>query len=237
MVPIQILKTVGRNWRALLDVVTSVALLGAIAVLILPHLRGEPTSAGPSASELPVPSEPLQVNGASAIGSPDAAYALIEFSDFECPFCGRFARETLPALRREFVDKGKLLFVFRHLPLSIHPLARGAAIAAACAGRQGKFWMLHETLFQPAVALEPVSIKSAVAGMGADVGQFENCLVTEGPNEVSADVNTAAQLGIKGTPAFFLGVLQKDRTVRVLATLSGARPIEDFERFLRQSIK
>ena len=225
----QLVARIVRNWRAFIDVATSIALLGAVAVVILPRIRSElPPSPPPSgASELLVPAEPVQLTAAAAIGSNEATYALIEFSDFQCPFCGRFARETLPTLRREFVDKGTLLFVFRHLPLSIHSLASGAAAASACAERQGRFWPLHDALFQPQAALEPAAIRSLAAELDLNVDKFDSCLTAEGPIDVSADVTTATALGIKGTPAFLVNG----------RFYSGSRPYAEIQKVVEDELQ
>jgi protein-disulfide isomerase len=87
--------------------------------------------------------------GVPVIGSQDAPVTIVEFSDFECPFCGRFFKETYPRLKARYIDTGKVKIVFRHFPLvSIHPSASNAAIAAECASRQGKFAEYHDTLFE-----------------------------------------------------------------------------------------
>ena len=80
-------------------------------------------------------------------GNTDAKVTVIEFSDFQCPFCKQHVEETQPALDEEFVDSGKVMWVFKHFPLSIHPQAPAAGAAAECAADQGKFWEMHELLF------------------------------------------------------------------------------------------
>lgn len=82
-----------------------------------------------------------------ALGDPNAPVTIIEFSDFECPFCRRFWQETLPQIKAEYIDTGKARFVYRDFPLSMHPGAFPAALAANCANQQGKFWEMHDKIF------------------------------------------------------------------------------------------
>lgn len=96
----------------------------------------------------PLPSSPVPLAGAHLKGSPDAKIGIIEYSDFQCPFCGVFARETLPEFTRQYIDSGKVLLAFQHLPITtLHPLAVDAAVAADCAGEQGHFWAMHDSIF------------------------------------------------------------------------------------------
>ena len=92
----------------------------------------------------------LSVEGAQFLGQKNATVTVVEFSDYQCPFCARHVQQTLPLLRKEYVDTGKVKYVFRDHPLeSIHPAAFKAAEAARCGGEQGKFWEMHDKLFIP----------------------------------------------------------------------------------------
>src|SRR6185436_20936742 len=97
------------------------------------------------AAQADVPNFDLTLAGAATKGRASAPLVMLEFSDFECPFCGRYSRETYPQVQREYVDTGKVRYVFRHTPIErIHPQAMKAAEAAECAGTQGKFWEMHD---------------------------------------------------------------------------------------------
>lgn len=93
----------------------------------------------------------VNVQGSYSLGSDDAKVTLVEFSDFECPFCARHFSQTYPQLKSEYIDTGKLKYVFKHFPLSFHPNAQKASEAAECAGDQGKFWEMHDLIFQSQV--------------------------------------------------------------------------------------
>ena len=114
-----------------------------LIVVSVKILIGPPVPPAP-----PLPKDPVDLAGAILAGNPSAHVAMIEFSDFECAFCGRFTRDTEPTLWHEYVDSGQLLVAFRHLVLEErHPHALRAAEAGECANRQGQFWPMHDVLF------------------------------------------------------------------------------------------
>jgi protein-disulfide isomerase len=155
---------------------------------------------------------------------------MIEFSDFQCPYCAVFARSTLPVLERDFIQTGRVLFAFRNLPLrSIHPLAQGAAEGAACAGQQGKFWEMHNSLFSDQRHLDQTSLLRRADAIQLHASTFASCLNGGATDVIQEDESAAQALGIDGTPTFFLGTLLADGRVRVLNVLTGARPVLEFE--------
>ena len=126
------------------------------------------------------PAEPqnvvLSVDGAPSLGNGDAKVTLIEFSDYQCPFCGRHFSQTLPRLMTEYVKTGKVKYVLRDFPLEpIHPLAFKAAEAARCAGDQGKYWEMHGRLFSNQQALGPKDLPRHAEAVGLDVTRFQEC--------------------------------------------------------------
>jgi protein-disulfide isomerase len=158
-------------------------------------------------------------------GPADAKVTVIEFSDYQCPFCKR-AEPTVQALLQKYPTQVRL--VYRHMPLDgLHPRARAAAIAAVCAEQQGKFWEYHDALFQNQQALSDTDLDKYAADLGLDAGKFKTCRqdpATE--TRVNTDAAAARQAGLTGTPAFFVnGIL-----------ISGARPIEDFTRWIDQEL-
>lgn len=161
------------------------------------------------------------------------AVVTLEFSDFQCPFCSRFTLTTFPELQSEYLNTGKVLLAFRHLPLDqIHPNAREAAEAAECAGRQGKFWELHDTLFLDPNRLSRDDIQGYAAAVGLRQPDFGRCLDGEASGRVAADVAEAMKLQVYGTPAFLLGVLESDGRLRVMERMSGAQQIGPFRAVL-----
>lgn len=188
--------------------------------------------ATPPAAAAPVlPLTPVAIGGSAMRGDEKAKVTLVEFSDFECPFCGRFTRETYAQIQREYVDTGKVRYVFRHLPLEgAHPNAFGAAVAAECAGAQNKFWEMHDRMYANQRALTHAGLLQTAQGLGLDVAAFERCLASEPPKKkVRQDLADAAALSANGTPSFFFGVEEKGGKVKVVQRLTGAKTFPVFK--------
>lgn len=182
--------------------------------------RRAPQPASPA-----LPREPLSITDAPAKGRRDAPLAIIEFADFECPYCGRYARETLPMLDREYIATGKLVYVFRHLPLAqLHPHAFNAAVVATCAARQGRFWEMHEQLIMHQTSLTDDDLLTRARVVGLALAPFNDCRISDGPTRVRADLHAAESLGLSGTPTLLLGTTDPDGRVRVRRIVTGAVP-------------
>lgn len=168
-----------------------------------------------------------------AQGRADAPVTLLEFTDYQCPFCRRFQAESWPQIKRAYVDTGKVRFIVRDLPLNFHASAEPAAEAAHCAGEQGRFWPMHEALLLEGAALSAPALESQARKQGLDVGRFEAC-VSSGKYKAAIERNAALahSLGLDGTPAFIVGTVQ-DRELHGQA-LMGALPFADFDAAFRQ---
>lgn len=154
----------------------------------------------------------IPVGGSPTKGSESAPVTIVEFSDYQCPFCAR-SEVLIEQVLRE--HGGKVRFVYKHFPLlSIHPQALPAALAAAAADRQGKFWEMHAILFANQRALQPEQLKGYAEQLGLDVEKFEaDRQAPEVRKLVQDDVRLAQQLGVRGTPTIFVnGKLLRDRT-------------------------
>jgi protein-disulfide isomerase len=137
------------RWRSILDIIAAVSMTLAAIVMILWVARSYVRRPHVVQVEPAPPTEPVALEGAELRGDRGAGVAIIEYSDFQCPSCGHFARESLPVIDRLYVQPGKVLLAFRHFPISdLHPFAFAAAEAATCAGRQGQFWNMHDLLFR-----------------------------------------------------------------------------------------
>lgn len=222
--------------RSILDTTATLFVIAVCATMLWFMLSGR-GSIGQSGRqdvparrpEPPLPSEPLSLDGATTLGNRTAKVAVIAFSEFQCPYCGVFARDTWPTLERSFVQSGKVLFAFRHLPLeSIHPFAAQAAQAAECAGRQGKFWQMHDLLFKDQKRLDVPSLREHAKALGLAPSDFARCLDGEMTAKVQRDASTAKALGVSATPTFFIGSLQADGRVKVVQRLAGAQPLAQF---------
>ena len=169
-------------------------------------------------------------------GNPNAPVTVVEFSDFQCPFCSRFFQQTLPLIEENYIDTGKIKFVYKDLPLdSLHPNARAAHIAAECADEQGKFWEYHDVLFEKQSqwsSLASSELENTFTEFATDMGlqaaSFESCM--QSPNiadEVNKDTLEAASYGATGTPTFFIGN-EKDGFIKLV----GAQPYAVFQRVI-----
>jgi len=160
-------------------------------------------------------------------GDKDAPVTIVEFSDYECPFCVRFYSNTFGELKTKYIDTGKVKFVYRDFPLSFHQNAQKAAEAAECAGEQNKYYEMHDKLFEDGVSGGVTAFKGYAQEIGLDTSEFNNCLDSgKMASEVKKDFDDGAKFGVSGTPAFFInGKL-----------LTGAQPIQAFEQMIEQEL-
>lgn len=183
----------------------------------------------------PDPDRPgYTVAGDEYRGNPDAKVVVIEFTDFQCPYCRRHVEETQPTLDQTFVETEKIFWVFKHFPLSFHPQARAAGIAAECAAEQGKFWEMHHLLFSGVESWsisDPSAIFTEMAKQ-ADLAleAFGACLTDEAIGQrVDSDQQDGAQF-VKGTPTFIVLYGQEGRII------PGALPVDRFTQALQQVV-
>ena len=168
----------------------------------------------------------LSLGTSPSRGSATAPLVLVEFSDYECPFCIRHFMQTMPELEREYISTGKLRYVFMDFPIDqLHPEAIKAHEAARCAGEQGKFWEMHQRLFTPAGTHRVDRLKNLASEAGLDRATFDTCLDSGRMlAPVRASVDRATQLGADGTPQMYLGIADADGTFRILRSIRGAVP-------------
>ncbi len=169
--------------------------------------------------DLPQPRVQVAAEG-PARGPKDAPITIVEFSDFECPYCGA-AHDTVEQVMSTYA--GKVRLVYRQFPLSFHPHAAKAAEASLCAADQGKFWEYHDVLFKNQKKLEPTDLKAHATEVGIDSQKFGQCLDSgDKKKAVDADQQAGLQAGVGGTPAFFINGI----------FLNGAQPIDEFKKVI-----
>jgi protein-disulfide isomerase len=224
------------RWQSLVETAALVLLACSVAWAVIAKPApgtGAVRTAGPARPpEPPLPTTPISLAGAHVLGQKTAKVALDMYSDFQCPYCGRFARETLPALEEQYVRPGKVLLVFRNYPLPMHPFAEKAAEAAECAGDQGQFWPFHDALFANQAALDVPSLQQRAGDLHLDLQAFAACLQGSAASRVQADKSGGGALGVSATPTFLVGTLLGDETMKAMRRLSGAQPLAEFQALL-----
>lgn len=170
---------------------------------------------------------------APVLGRADAPVTLVEFSDYQCPYCRMFFSDTFPTLKHDYIDTGKLRYVFRDYPLDqMHPQARKAAEAAHCAGEQGKYWEMHDLLFQNQQALASAQLTEHARNLGLDGASFDACLESAKYAErVKEGQSTGAAAGVRGTPGFILAKTQPGDSVEG-RPIRGAQPVDAFRKLI-----
>lgn len=174
----------------------------------------------------------ISLAGAKIRGSASAKVMLVEFSDYQCPFCGRHYRETMPLLEREYIASGKIRYAFLDFPIeSLHREAVKAHEAANCAADQNRYWPMHNRLFENPRPLGPDQLRAHASAVGLDMGPFRQCLDSGKHAEtVQRSIAAATAAGANGTPAFFLGVVDPGgQSLRASRFISGAQPFARFK--------
>lgn len=147
----------------------------------------------------------VDLEGVYFLGKENAPVKIIEFSDFQCPFCGRHYSQSHSQLVKEYVDTGKAVFYYKHFPLSFHPEAYPAALAYECAGEQDKNWEMHDKIFENQDAMSEASYKQWANDLGLNTAKFNECFDSDKYKEkIDADFNEGQELGVSGTPSFFI---------------------------------
>lgn len=230
----------GRQWQQTVTIRISHLLVVAVALAFVggfgfhaalfpsPGLpSGGSSSLAPAATAPPAGNGRISVSEDNdpSVGPSSAKVVLIEFSDFQCPFCLR-AQPTVEQLLSTYGDR--IRFVYRHYPLPNHPNARPAAEASVCAGEQGKFWPYHDKLFANPSKLADADLKKGAADLGLDASRFNACVDSHKyKSEVDADIRAGEEAGVNGTPAFFVNGRM----------ISGAQPFEVFKRVIEEELE
>jgi protein-disulfide isomerase len=189
------------------------------------------------------PSIPIKISADNdpIIGNPNAPITIIEFSDFQCPFCAKFHVETLPLIMNEYIKNGQVKLVFRDFPIqNIHPNALPASVAAECANEQEKFKEMHDILFEKQNDWSNQTLDNVIitfnqyaSDMGLEEKEFDSCLKNgKYIEEIQKDLDDGRAYGISGTPGFFVGNNQIG-----FIELKGAQPFENFKKVIDSQLK
>lgn len=197
---------------------------------------GSATGANPGSAPL-VAGSVVQVSSDDDpfLGQTNAPVTIIEFSDFQCPYCRALWRDALPQIKSKYIDTGKVKFVYRDFPLDIHPMAQATAEAGACANEQGKFWQFHDKVFeeqdkqgQGTIRYGEADLKTWAKEVGLNAVKFNGCLDSgKYKQEVEKDLQDGIAAGVTGTPGSFINGRQ----------LKGALPFKSFEQIIEEALK
>ena len=184
-----------------------------------------------AATTPPAPLPPAIVSIPAAhhesLGAADAPVVLVEYTDYQCPFCRRFHERTWPELKRRYVDTGKVRYEVRDMPLPFHEEAMPAALVARCAGRQGKFWIVFEALLGKPEALTQEGPRQAAINAGAVAPLLDQCTREPAVRQgIDADTADAERIGVDGTPGFVVARQRGDKLEGTL--ILGAQPASTF---------
>ena len=227
--------------RLVLDAVSTLA-IGVAAILIgwRAFTDARPSRAEPGRA----PAAWVAVTGletaapAATAGKPGPRIALLEFSDFQCPFCSRYATQVYPEVQRDFVQNGRIAYVFRNFPLeAIHARAFRAAEAAACAADQGHFWEMHDRLFLNQRALEDADLMGRARDLKLDQAKFEDCLGGTVADRIRNDIADGEKLGVTGTPTFMIGEILPTGKIRLMKKFEGIPSYSALKTGMEEALK
>jgi protein-disulfide isomerase len=183
--------------------------------------------------EQPTRARITDLSGVNMLGSKDAPITIVEYTDYQCPFCQRFHLSAYPEIKKQYIDTGKVRFYSKDLPLDFHPNALRAAQAARCAGEQGKFWEIRDTMGANPDKLDMGHIMSFASDLKLDTQKFQDCVNSDKYKEkVQADVAEAMRVGANGTPAFVVGKSTGNGVDGELVV--GAMPFAMFDEKIKQ---
>ncbi len=210
--------------------------------LVASQPSGQQVQAGQQQAAVQQPQGPVAVNerkDAAVLGKSDAKVTIVEFSDFQCPFCQKFFKETYAQIKSQYIDTGKAKLIFRHFPLPFHANAQISGVAAECANQQGKFWEYHDQLFEKGQAdgtnLAAADLKKYADSLGLNSGtlgfgknKFNQCLNSNSTlSVVQGDQKDGQAAGVSGTPTFFING----------KILVGAQPFSAFQQAIDEALK
>ena len=189
------------------------------------------------------PFQPTDITVAEApfLGAADAPVTLVEFTDYQCPFCRRHTASVMPQLVKDYVETGKLRYVMREFPIaSLHPEAVKGAEAALCAKDQGKYWEMHDLLFAEQRKMSVADLRAHGEALGLDMAAFNACLDEDKyAAAVKASIEEGARAGVRGTPSFFVGLSASDTPGKIKATkfVRGAQPLQVFQQTIEELLQ
>src|SRR5450432_3634681 len=174
--------------------------------------------------------------GGFSVGKENAPLVLVEYTDYQCPFCQRYHNDSFAQIKTNFIDTGKLRYISRDFPFSWNDSARRSATAARCAAEQGKFWELRHTMIVNAAALQPDKLGGYAQAASMDVPKFQACVDSDKYRAaIDKDIAEGSAAGVNGTPSFVIGRIENGKLQGV--RMVGAMPYAQFEAKIQEMLK
>lgn len=178
----------------------------------------------------------VSIKDKQVMGADDAPVTVVEFTDYQCPFCLRFTKTTFPHLKKKYIDTGKVRWVGMNLPLPFHKDARKAAQAAHCAGEQEKFWEMRQVLFKNPKQLGVEHLPAHAESLSLDMDAFNQCLASERHlAQIDQEAKDANAVRLTGTPSFIVGKTASDKITGQVVI--GAQPLKVFDAAIDKALK
>lgn len=201
----------------------------------LAEIKKKQVSAGPPSRPARPTKAKVATLGNPILGDLKAPVTIVEFTDYQCPFCRRFYQNAFKDIKKDYIDTGKVRFVLRDLPLPFHADARPSAQAAHCAGEQDKFWEMHNALFD-GKGLKRDHIMGHAGSLSLDIPAFTSCLDSDRyKKDMDLDVQDAGKASITGTPGFVIGKTTENVVDGTI--ISGAQPYASFKAQIENALK
>ena len=183
----------------------------------------------------------VSIDGSPVMGQADAPITIVEFTDYQCPFCRRHATGTFTQIKNDYVETGKVRYVVRQFPLkAIHPQAVKASEASLCAGDQGQYWEMHHRIFNQTKSFSQEEWVRHAEALSLDMDTFNDCLKSgQKAPKVEQDLKDGTALGIRGTPGFFIGRTDPNdpNKFKAVEFLKGAYPFPRFKQLVDKLLK
>lgn len=178
----------------------------------------------------------VKLNSGIMFGDDKAKTAIVEFTDYQCPYCARHAKTVLPQIQKDFIDTRKAKYVMYDFPLGFHAQAKFASVAARCAGKQGKYREMHDLIFENQRKLSHSFYEESAKTLRLNMNSFKSCI--EDPEvleTVESNIEYGSQLGVTGTPRFYVGRVVKD-VITDVVVISGAQAFSAFNRVVNNKL-
>jgi len=203
-------------------------------------LKSSPAQAARPGAPAPQPviEKVVSIDDDPIKGDKNALVTIIEFSDYQCPFCKRSNDNVIKKIDEEYISKGKVKLVFRDFPLPFHPKAIPAAMAANCAGEQGKYWEVHDFMFEDQKTnLEISTIIDSAGDLGLNKAKFQACINDKSKEkEITKDIEDGQKYGVRGTPSYFIGKTTDGDEITG-TFIRGAQPYTVFKELIDEQLK